>query len=127
MEPYTALQLEGRDIYVREGCYVCHSQMIRPFRSETERYGHYSLAGESVYDRPIYAVYWGVVYLGFSLLAFASWGFPPETTLQRAERLTSNGRYADALTVVNQALEERPGDQDAYELQQTLRDLMRYA
>jgi cytochrome c oxidase cbb3-type subunit 2 len=52
VEPYTALQLEGRDIYVREGCYVCHSQMVRPFRSETERYGHYSLAGESVYDRP---------------------------------------------------------------------------
>ncbi|MCU0977354.1 MAG: cytochrome-c oxidase, cbb3-type subunit II [Steroidobacteraceae bacterium] len=52
VEPYTALQLEGRDIYIREGCYTCHSQMIRPFRSETERYGHYSLAGESVYDRP---------------------------------------------------------------------------
>jgi cytochrome c oxidase cbb3-type subunit 2 len=50
--PYTALQLEGRDIYVREGCYACHSQMIRPFRAETERYGHYSLIGESVYDRP---------------------------------------------------------------------------
>jgi cytochrome c oxidase cbb3-type subunit 2 len=50
--PYPALQLEGRDIYVREGCYVCHSQMIRPFRAETERYGHYSLAGETVYDRP---------------------------------------------------------------------------
>ena len=50
--PYTAEQLEGRDIYVREGCYVCHSQMIRPFRAETERYGHYSLAGEAVYDRP---------------------------------------------------------------------------
>jgi cytochrome c oxidase cbb3-type subunit II len=52
VEPYTALQLEGRDIYVREGCYVCHSQMIRPLRAETERYGHYSLAGESVYDHP---------------------------------------------------------------------------
>jgi cytochrome c oxidase cbb3-type subunit 2 len=50
--PYAALELEGRDIYVREGCYACHSQMIRPFRAETERYGHYSLAGESVYDRP---------------------------------------------------------------------------
>ena len=50
--PYTALQLEGRDIYVREGCYNCHSQMIRPLRGETERYGHYSLAGESVYDHP---------------------------------------------------------------------------
>jgi cytochrome c oxidase cbb3-type subunit 2 len=52
LRPYTALQLTGRDIYVREGCYVCHSQMIRPFRAETERYGHYSLAGEFVYDRP---------------------------------------------------------------------------
>ncbi len=50
--PYTALQLEGRDVYIREGCHVCHSQMIRPFRAETERYGHFSLAGESVYDRP---------------------------------------------------------------------------
>jgi cbb3-type cytochrome c oxidase subunit II len=51
-EPYTALEQEGRDIYVREGCYVCHSQMVRPLRTETERYGPYSLAGESVYDRP---------------------------------------------------------------------------
>ena len=50
--PRTALELEGRDIYVREGCYVCHSQMIRPFRAETERYGHYSVAGEFVYDHP---------------------------------------------------------------------------
>jgi cytochrome c oxidase cbb3-type subunit 2 len=49
---YSALRLEGRDVYVREGCYNCHSQMIRPFRAETERYGHYSLAGESVYDHP---------------------------------------------------------------------------
>ncbi len=52
LKPYTALQLEGRDVYVREGCYVCHSQMIRPFRAETERYGHYSVAGEFVYDHP---------------------------------------------------------------------------
>ena len=52
LKPYSALRLEGRDIYIREGCYTCHSQMIRPFRAETERYGHYSLAGESVYDRP---------------------------------------------------------------------------
>ncbi|MBS0394879.1 MAG: cytochrome-c oxidase, cbb3-type subunit II [Proteobacteria bacterium] len=52
VKPYTALQLEGRDIYQREGCYLCHSQMIRPLRAETERYGHYSLAGESVYDHP---------------------------------------------------------------------------
>jgi cytochrome c oxidase cbb3-type subunit 2 len=52
LQPYTALQLAGRDIYVREGCYNCHSQMIRPFRSETLRYGHYSVAGESVYDHP---------------------------------------------------------------------------
>lgn len=52
LKPYSALQLSGRDIYIREGCYVCHSQMIRPFRWETERYGHYSVAGEFVYDRP---------------------------------------------------------------------------
>ena len=52
IEPYPALELAGRDVYVREGCYVCHSQMIRPFRAETERYGHYSVAGEFVYDRP---------------------------------------------------------------------------
>jgi cytochrome c oxidase cbb3-type subunit II len=50
--PYTAAELEGRDIYVREGCYNCHSQMVRPLLSETERYGHYSVAGESVYDHP---------------------------------------------------------------------------
>jgi cytochrome c oxidase cbb3-type subunit 2 len=52
LKPYTALQLEGRDIYIREGCNNCHSQMIRPFRAETERYGHYSVAGEFVYDHP---------------------------------------------------------------------------
>lgn len=52
VHPYSALQLEGRDIYIREGCYNCHSQMVRPLRAETERYGHYSLAGESVYDHP---------------------------------------------------------------------------
>jgi len=49
---YNALQLEGRDVYIREGCYNCHSQMVRPFRAETERYGQYSVAGESVYDHP---------------------------------------------------------------------------
>lgn len=52
VEPYPPLQLAGRDVYVSEGCYNCHSQMVRPFRSETERYGPYSVAGESVYDRP---------------------------------------------------------------------------
>lgn len=52
LKPYTALQLEGRDIYIREGCNACHTQMIRPFRAETERYGHYSVAGEFVYDHP---------------------------------------------------------------------------
>lgn len=51
-KPYTALQLAGRDVYLREGCYNCHSQMIRPFRAETERYGHYSVPGESIYDHP---------------------------------------------------------------------------
>jgi len=52
LKPYDALQLTGRDVYIREGCNNCHSQMIRPFRAETERYGHYSVAGEFVYDRP---------------------------------------------------------------------------
>jgi cytochrome c oxidase cbb3-type subunit 2 len=52
LKPYSPLRLAGRDVYVREGCYACHSQMIRPFRAETERYGHYSVAGEFVYDRP---------------------------------------------------------------------------
>ena len=52
LKPYSALQLAGRDVYVSEGCYNCHSQMIRPFRAETERYGHYSVAGEFVYDHP---------------------------------------------------------------------------
>jgi cytochrome c oxidase cbb3-type subunit 2 len=52
LKPYTPVQLSGRDIYLREGCYNCHSQMIRPFRAETERYGHYSVAGEFVYDHP---------------------------------------------------------------------------
>ena len=52
LKPYTSLQLAGRDVYIREGCYNCHSQMIRPFRAETLRYGHYSMAGEFVYDHP---------------------------------------------------------------------------
>jgi cytochrome c oxidase cbb3-type subunit 2 len=52
VKPYDAVRLVGRDVFLREGCYLCHSQMIRPFRAETERYGHYSVAGESVYDHP---------------------------------------------------------------------------
>ncbi len=52
LKPLTAVQLEGRDIYIREGCHVCHTQMVRPLRAEVERYGHYSLAGESVYEHP---------------------------------------------------------------------------
>jgi len=52
LKPYDPVRLSGRDIYIREGCYLCHSQMIRPFRAETERYGHYSVAGEFVYDHP---------------------------------------------------------------------------
>jgi cytochrome c oxidase cbb3-type subunit 2 len=52
LKPYTPLQLAGRDVYIREGCYNCHSQMVRPFRAEVERYGHYSVAGEFVYDHP---------------------------------------------------------------------------
>ena len=52
LKPYSALRLTGRDVYIREGCFLCHSQMIRPFRAETERYGHYSVAGESVWEHP---------------------------------------------------------------------------
>src|SRR5690606_16204988 len=52
LKPYTAIELEGRDIYIREGCHVCHTQMVRPLRAETERYGHYSVAGEGIYERP---------------------------------------------------------------------------
>jgi cytochrome c oxidase cbb3-type subunit 2 len=52
LKPYDPVRLSGRDVYIREGCYLCHSQMIRPFRAETERYGHYSVAGEFVYDHP---------------------------------------------------------------------------
>lgn len=52
LKPYTAIQLEGRDVYIREGCHVCHTQMVRPLRAEVERYGHYSVAGESVYEHP---------------------------------------------------------------------------
>lgn len=52
LKPYTALEIEGRDLYIKEGCTVCHTQMIRPFRSETERYGHYTVAGEQVYEHP---------------------------------------------------------------------------
>jgi cytochrome c oxidase cbb3-type subunit 2 len=64
VKPYDALRLAGRDIYIREGCYNCHSQMIRPFRSETERYGHYSVAGEFVYDHPFQ---WGSKRTGLDL------------------------------------------------------------
>ena len=69
LKPYSALRLTGRDIYVREGCYNCHSQMIRPFRAETERYGHYSVAGEYVYDRPFQ---WGSKRTGPDLPAWAA-------------------------------------------------------
>ncbi|MBV8622659.1 MAG: cytochrome-c oxidase, cbb3-type subunit II [Herbaspirillum sp.] len=61
LKPYSALRLAGRDVYIREGCYNCHSQMIRPLRAETERYGHYSVAGESVYDHPFQ---WGSKRIG---------------------------------------------------------------
>ncbi len=61
IKPYSPLRLEGRDVYVHEGCYLCHSQMIRPFRAETERYGHYSVAGEFVYDHPFQ---WGSKRIG---------------------------------------------------------------
>lgn len=85
-----------------------------------------ALLAEGLYERPIYAIQWSVIYLGISLLLFAAWGYGPETTLQRAERLTSMGRYSDALTAVNEALDEDPNDEDALELERTLRDLIRW-
>ena len=69
MRPYSPLELAGRNIYIREGCYVCHSQMIRPFRDEVERYGHYSLAAESMYDHPFQ---WGSKRTGPDLAASAT-------------------------------------------------------
>ena len=69
LKPLPALELEGRDIYIREGCNTCHSQMIRPLRAETERYGHYSVAGEHVYEHPFL---WGSSAPGQTLLASAS-------------------------------------------------------
>jgi cytochrome c oxidase cbb3-type subunit 2 len=68
LKPYSALELSGRDIYIREGCVGCHSQMVRPFRAETERYGHYSVAGEYVYDRPFL---WGSKRTGPDLIRLA--------------------------------------------------------
>ena len=68
LKPYTALELSGRDLYIREGCVGCHSQMVRPFRAETERYGHYSVAGEYVYDRPFL---WGSKRTGPDLIRLA--------------------------------------------------------
>jgi cytochrome c oxidase cbb3-type subunit 2 len=68
LKPYSALELSGRDIYIREGCVGCHSQMVRPFRAETERYGHYSVAGEYVYDRPFL---WGSKRTGPDLIRMA--------------------------------------------------------
>jgi cytochrome c oxidase cbb3-type subunit I/II len=70
VKPYTPLELQGRDIYVREGCYTCHSQMIRPFRSETSRYGEYSKAGEFVYDHPFQ---WGSKRSGPDLARRRGW------------------------------------------------------
>ena len=81
---------------------------------------------QSIYERPIYAIQWSVIYLGVSLLLFAFLGYGPETTLQRAERLTSEGRYSDALTVVQKALQEDPDDRDAVDLERSLRDMIRY-
>jgi hypothetical protein len=84
------------------------------------------LLAQSVYERPVYAIQWSVVYLGASLVAYSLWGFGPETALRRAERLMAAGRFEEALTAVNHALEEAPDDEDAYELERTLRDMLRW-
>lgn len=85
------------------------------------------LLASSVYERPIYAIQWSVVYLGASLVAYSLWGYGPESARERAERLMAHGYFSDALTAVGQALEEDPDDEDMLELERTLRDLIRYA
>jgi len=96
IRPYTALELEGRDIYIREGCYLCHSQMIRPFRDEKERYGHYSLAVESKYDHPFQ---WGSKRTGPDLARVGEWhrqhlldprSLVPESVMPRYPWLAKN-------------------------------------
>lgn len=84
------------------------------------------MLAQSIYERPVYAIQWSVIYLGVSLLIFAFLGYGPETRLQRAERLTSEGRYSDALTAVQQSLQEDPDDRDAVDLERTLRDMIRH-
>ncbi len=84
------------------------------------------MLAKSIYDRPIYAIQWSVIYLGASLLAYAAWGYAPETSLQRAERLTSQGRYREALTAVEKAMQEDPDDREALELHRSLREMIRY-
>jgi hypothetical protein len=84
------------------------------------------MLAKSIYDRPIYAIQWSVIYLGASLLAYAAWGYAPETSLQRAERLTSQGRYSEALTAVEKAMREDPDDREALELHRSLREMIRY-
>jgi hypothetical protein len=84
------------------------------------------MLARSIYDRPVYAIQWSVIYLGASLLAYAAWGYAPETSLQRAERLTSQGRYSEALTAVEKAMQEDPDDREALELHRSLREMIRY-
>ena len=109
VKPYTALELEGRDLYIREGCYTCHSQMIRPFRSETERYGEYSKAGEFVYDHPFQ---WGSKRTGPDLHRIGkkyndSWHFnhmlDPRSTSPRSIMPRYPWLYKDDLDISNTA------------------------
>jgi cytochrome c oxidase cbb3-type subunit 2 len=109
LEPYTPLQLSGRDIYVREGCYTCHSQMIRPFRAETERYGHYSVAGEFVYDRPFQ---WGSKRTGPDL---ARVGDRYTDAWHRAHLINPRDVVPESIMPGYPWLEETPVDRDIIE------------
>ena len=120
VKPYPALELAGRDVYVREGCYNCHSQMVRTLRFETERYGHYSLAGESVYDRPFQ---WGSKRTGPDLARVGgrysdAWhrvhlndprDVVPESNIPSFPWLSKNSVYGDAVQSHMRAL-KRLGD-----------------
>jgi cytochrome c oxidase cbb3-type subunit II len=120
IRPYTALELAGRDVYIREGCYLCHSQMIRPFRDEKERYGHYSLASESMYDHPFQ---WGSKRTGPDLARvggkysdewqrqhlIAPRSVVPESVMPNYPWLAENAVDADGIEARMEAMRMMPG------------------
>jgi cytochrome c oxidase cbb3-type subunit II len=101
LKPYTPLQLTGRDVYIREGCYNCHSQMVRPFRAEVERYGHYSVAGEFVYDHPFQ---WGSKRTGPDLHLLDPRSLVPESNMPAYPWLAKSAANAEDIEAKMRAL-----------------------